>query len=241
MKKIRLIFRLMYQINWVKTVYLNFKMLPLSQAKHLPIVIFGRCKLVDLSGNLVLEGTSKFGRVGIGQKYQLFKVQRGVYEMHIAGTLTFKGRFQFGIDSSLFVGKNAHCILGDMASLGANSELICTKKVVFGDFCRIGTQAYISDSNFHQMKDTITNVLSPKNNEIHLGSHNFISTRVTILGKTRTPSFCTIASNTLLTKDYLSEGVEILLAGIPAVVVRRNVRRDWEGEKEGLEKFLKII
>jgi len=73
-----------------------------------------------------------------------------------------------------------------------------------------------------------------------LGSFNFISNRVSILGKTVTPDYCTVASNTLLNKDYSSFGENIILGGIPAKLVKENIVRDWETEKENLENYLTI-
>ena len=33
------------QLNWVKTLYINFKMLPFADAIKLPIFVYGRCRL----------------------------------------------------------------------------------------------------------------------------------------------------------------------------------------------------
>ena len=55
---------------------------------------------------------------------------------------------------------------------------------------------------------------------------------------TITPNNCTIASNTLCNKDYTTLGENILIGGIPAKLLKEHVSRDWEGEKERLEKNL---
>ena len=33
------------QANWIKTIYLNFRILPFLQALHLPILLFGKTNL----------------------------------------------------------------------------------------------------------------------------------------------------------------------------------------------------
>lgn len=240
-KSLKYLIKLFLKINWLKTLYINFKTLPFKKAKKLPIVVFGRCKFGETSGKITIENDVYFGKIGIGQQYQIFKKGSGKAEFHILGNLIFKGRFQFGIDSNVFIGKHGTCTLGDMASLGGDSTLICTKKITFGDYCRIGTQAYISDSNFHNLKNPITNEVYSMSSDINLGNYNFISTRVSIMGKTLTADNTIVASNTLLLKDYKIHGENIILGGIPAKVVKTNINRDWHGEQKDLETFLKIL
>ena len=61
-----------------------------------------------------------------------------------------------------------------------------------------------------------------------------------ILSKTITPDFCTIASNSLCTKDYTVFGNNILLGGVPAKLLKTHISRDWEGEKSNMDLWLKI-
>ena len=70
--------KLYIQINWIKTIYINFKMLSFYQAKKLPIVIFGKCAFKNLDGKIFLEGKAYFGRIVIGQRYQLFIKEKGI-------------------------------------------------------------------------------------------------------------------------------------------------------------------
>lgn len=236
-KKISLLFK----INWIKTLYLNFKVFSFQDAKKLPIIIFGKCMIGNLDGNLILEGPITFARIVIGQRYQIFVKEKGVSELNFIGDIKFKGRAQFGMDCKIHVDKDAVFTIGDMASLGNNSSLICTKKITMGNFCRIGQEAYITDSNFHQMKNTITGEVYPKSFEISLGNYNFIGTRVSIMGKTKTPDYTTIASSTLINKDFSQCSMNIILGGVPAKIVKNNISRDWDGEKNAIEKYLKII
>jgi hypothetical protein len=70
--------------------------------------------------------------------------------------------------------------------------------------------------------------------------YNFISNRVTILSKTKTPNYCTIASNSLCTKNYSEYGENTLIGGVPAMLIKENISRNWSNEKELLDKWLKI-
>jgi acetyltransferase-like isoleucine patch superfamily enzyme len=206
----------------------------------LPIFFYGKIKFTSISGDIQIEGTIQKGMIGFGQPYELNKAHKGITEVFILGKLTFKGKFQFGKDCFVFVRENANCILGNMASMASSGKLICTEKIVLGDYARCGSETQIIDTNFHDLIDTQTGEKFPKSAPIFIGNYNFISNRVSILKGTQTPNFCTIASNSLCTKDYKTLGENVLIGGIPAKLIRNNISRDWQGEKEQLDDFLTI-
>lgn len=232
--------RFYLKINWYKTVYFNFKMFPFAVAKKLPVYIYEWVKFTDLSGEIVIDAPVKRGMIGIGQPYEMTKRGFGVAELLISGKLIFKGHFQSGRDLLLVVRKDALCELGHMSSIARLGKIICVNKITLGDYARLGSESQIIDTNFHLMYNTETNESFPMTAPITIGSFNFISNRVTILQNTKTPDFCTIASNTLCNKDYTSFGKNILIGGIPAKLLKENISRDWEGERENLEKSLII-
>ena len=121
-----------------------------------------------------------------------------------------------------------------MSSLGRSGTIICTKYIELGDYARIGFNSVVSDSNYHKMIDLETNKILPMNSSIIIGNYNYVGSNVAIQTKTITPNFCTIASFSLCSKDYTNLGENILLAGYPAKLVRNNIVRDWDGEKESL-------
>jgi hypothetical protein len=57
---------------------------------------------------------------------------------------------------------------------------------------------------------------------------------------TRTPDYCTVASNSVCNKDYSTLGNNILIGGIPAKLLRENISRDWESEKALLDRWLMV-
>lgn len=229
-----------YSINWTKTLYFNFKKFSFSTAKKLPVFFYGKVKFNCITGSVEIKGPVKRGMIGFGQAYEMNTVQKGIAEIVLAGKLVFKGRFQFGKDYFVFVSNDAYCELGNMASMGASGKLICTDKIVLGDYARFGSESQIIDTNFHDMIDTETGQISKKSAPIFIGDYNFVSNRVSILKGTKTPDFCTIASNSLCTKDYTYLGHNFLIGGVPAKLIRENISRDWKTEKEQLEAFLTV-
>jgi acetyltransferase-like isoleucine patch superfamily enzyme len=232
--------QLYYSVNWTKTLYFNLKKFPFAIAKKLPVFFYNRVKFTSIKGEIKIEGKIQKGMIGFGQPYEINTLHKGIAEIIILGKITFKGKFQFGKDCLVFVGENATCELGNMASMGSNGKLICTEKIVLGEYARFGSEAQIIDTNFHDMIDTETGVKFKKSAPIFIGNYNFISNRVTIQKGTKTPDFCTIASNSLCAKDYISLGNNVLIGGVPAQLIRNGVSRDWDGEREGLNAFLTI-
>ncbi|WP_245176560.1 acyltransferase [Flavobacterium denitrificans] len=227
-------------VNWTKTLYFNFKKFPFQTAKKLPIFFYKRVKFTSISGEIQIDGKIQKGMIGFGQPYELNTVHRGIAEINIQGKLIFKGKFQFGKDYFLFVGENAVCELGNMSSMASNAKLICLEKVILGNYVRLGAESQIIDTNFHDMIDTVTGEKQQKTGPIFIGNYNFSGSRISIMKNTKTPDFCTIATNSFCNKDYTSLGNTILIGGIPAKLIRTNISRDWEGEKEQLEDFLTI-
>lgn len=215
-------------------------MLPFQQAIKFPVVIFGKCSVQSLTGTIVFKCPIHFGMLGLGQRYEIFKKEKGNAELNIQGTLILHGKAQFGYDYKIFIAKNALLNLGNMASMASQAKIICIQKIVLGHYCRIGSECQLIDTNFHNLKNTQSGEIYKKNADIYLGNYNFISNRVTIMAKTKTADYCTIASNSLCNKNYASFGENILIGGIPANLLKENIVRDWESEKEDLEQYLTI-
>lgn len=213
-------------------------MFPFSTAKKLPVFLYGKVKLADLTGNIDIHAPLKTGMIGFAQPYELNSVHKGTAEIVLRGKIVFKGHVQFGKDYFIHVAENAYAEFGHMASLASSGKIICTKKIVLGDYARIGSESQLIDTNFHQMTDSQTGEKFPISAPIIIGTHNYISNRVSIMQNTCTPSNCTIASNTLCNKDYSNWGENILIGGIPAKLLKENITRNWEEEKELLDKWL---
>ena len=227
-----------WSVNWIKTYYFNYKKFPYSIARKLPVFFYGKVKLSSIKGNIIIDAPIKKAMIGFGQPYELVSRSKRTAQLVLEGTFVFKGHVQFGIDYFIFIAKDAYCELGHLASMASNGKIICKEKIVLGNYARIGSEAQLIDTNFHQMMNTLTGEKYPMTAPIELGNYNFVSNRVTIMQKTKTPNYCTIASNTLCNKDYTKFGENILIGGIPAKLLKENISRDWEGEQERLEDNL---
>ncbi len=238
--KIKYLKDLFIKVNWIKTIYFNFKVFPYEIAVKLPVFFYGKVKFQSLKGLVQIDSPIKRGMIGFGQPYEMNTLHKGIAELFIEGKVIFKGHVQFGKDYFICIKKDAVLEMGNMSSLGTGGKIICMHSIRFGKYTRIGSESQVIDTNFHQMINTKSGELYPISSPIFLGDFNFISNRVTILSKTITPNFCTIASNSLCTKDYTNLGENILIGGVPAKLLKKDISRNWNDEIELMDKWLKI-
>jgi len=227
-----------FSVNWIKTLYFNFKMLPFAQAIQLPFYFYGSVKFSSLKGAVEIEAPIKRGMVGFGQHYEMTSVSKGTGEFIIKGKLIIRGHVQFGKDCFLIVGNNAVLDLHHMAGMASDGKLICTHSITFKTFARIGSACQIIDTDFHQMIHADTGEKYKMTAPIVIGAYNYVGRWTSLMKGTVTPDYCTIASNTLCNKDYLNLGNNILIGGIPAKLLKTKIVRDWEGEHSTMMKNL---
>lgn len=60
MRAVKLLFTLL-QTNLIKTIWFNFKMLPIKKAYKLPIYLYGKVSFRSTSGKIVLPQKSNSG------------------------------------------------------------------------------------------------------------------------------------------------------------------------------------
>ncbi len=230
----------LWKVNWTKTFYFNFKKFPFSVAKKLPVFFYGKVTLTSISGNIQINHPIKTGMIGFGKPYEKFNAYKNIAELNLEGLIVFNGYFQFGKDCQVFVAKNATLSLGNMASLGSEGKIICTTQITLHDFARIGSESRLIDTNSHQMIDLKSGVKLNITETIEIGSHNYIGSCVSIMPGTKTPNYCTVAIHSLLNKDYIAWGENILIGGIPAKLLREHTTRDWKGEEDLFEHLKRL-
>lgn len=232
--------KFLFTINWVKTLYFNFRMLPFNIAIKLPIYFYGSVKFTSLTGTVQIDAPIKRGMIGFGQIFEKMTVAMGIAEINLQGKLVFKGHAHFGKDCIIWIDKGAYCEFGFMGCLGSNVKLFCTDKIVIGSWTGIGYESQIIDTNSHPMKNTLTGEYYALKGQISIGDYNAISNRVSIMPNTKTPNNFVIASNSLCNKDYTSLGENVLIGGVPAKLIKNNYARDWNIEKKLLMNYKRV-
>lgn len=217
------------KLNIWSTIYLNFKMFDFKIAVKLPIYVYGKTDFRDLSGKIIIDAPIKRGMIVIGKKRYIIN-SVPVSTFTIRGTIIFKGEVSLGCGHYIFVSQNATLTIGTEGTLlGAYCKLICFESITIGNRVRMAWEAQLIDSNFHYFEGENT---APLTKPIVLNDNLWIGNRVTIMRGTVLPSNTTVASNSLLNKDYTEYGENILLGGMPAKLLKKNIKRIFDEKIE---------
>lgn len=206
----------------IKTLYFNFKILPIKQAIRLPFDLCGKVRLENLSGRVKLnfdEVTPGMLKIGT-QGSDMFPASETV--VSIEGDITFCGRFVMGMGSSLICRRGGSIVFGDNTIIGARTLLFCEKEIILDDGFLTSWDCQIMDSDTHYIIDMQANSPATSKKEISIGKHVWIGNGVIINKGTKLPSDSIVASRSLCNKNYMAEGTNCVFAGSPAKVVTRN-------------------
>lgn len=233
-------FNLLWKLNWFATFYFNFKMFSFGTAKKFPVFFYGSVKFRALTGEFFIDAPIRTGMIGFGQPFELISRSQGIAEIYLMGKIVCKGHVHFGKDYLVYVGDKAYCEFGHMFGMGSRGKIMCYDKMIFGQYVRVGFESQIIDSNWHQMINLETTERLPLTTPIRLGDFNWIGNRSSIMPKTVTSNYCIVASNSLCNSDYSGLGSNILIGGIPSKLLRQNLTRDWQGEHDEMDEWLKV-
>ena len=100
---------------------------------------------------------------------------------------------------------------------------------------KLNQESQILDSSFHYMLDTEKNEVKRFNGEIIMNDYCWVGNRTTIMKNTITPRYTTVASSSILNRDYTKEIPEkSVIGGVPARLIKKNMSRIYDAEKEAI-------
>jgi len=234
-RKLLKIIRFILSVNWIKTLYFNFKMLSFKEAFKLPVFIYGPLTFSGLRrGKLIIDAPIKINMIQLGVNLEIIKTNAKTAQLTILGNLTFKGNFQTGLDYKIIILPDANLEIGEHSYFGAYTKVIVSGDVHLGKHTRLGFESQIIDTNFHYMLNTETRQIERLAMEpIYIDDYCWIGNRCTIMKGTKTPKYLSVASNSLLNKDYTqSIPYYSIIGGLPAKLLRKNIVRIFEPELE---------
>lgn len=214
--------------NWLAIIYFNFRMLPFKQAVKLPFDFYYKIRFEKLSGKIILQykdlhrGMIKFG----GRGSEMF--ERSTTIIDLKGQVFFNGIVEFGHGSLLRIEENGTIIFGNNVRIGAKSKIFCEDQIEFKDELDFSWECQIFDTNFHNIKNTLTNDLVTKTAPISIGAYNWFGNRVSVMKGTKTPDHFIVASNSLCNKDYSNYPEYSVFGGTPVKQIGSNQKRIFE-------------
>lgn len=205
-----------------KTLRFNFHYFPLKTALKLPVFVSHRTFLRELHGKIMLpeKVNTAMIKIGFGDVgHYDRKRSRSIWQ--VSGTVAFGGKASIGHGSKLSVRGNL--TLGADFNMTAESTIVCTHQISFGNDCLLSWDILIMDTDEHPIinQDGIrTNPDKP----ILVGNHVWIGCKCTLLKGTEIPNNAIVAAGTLLTSAFSGENQ--VIGGNPPAVLKSDVR--WE-------------
>jgi len=225
---------LIFKINWVKTVYINFKTQPLNIAFKFPIVVYGKLKIYSLKGAIKINFPVSMGMIHLGKDMDYFPVSLNPIKLSVYGgsVLIFEGPaiINGGCSVSVWSGEFK---IGKNVILGSGVQIKCETKISIGNFTRIAAWSTIADTNFHFIKDIKTGIVKRSFAPISIGNNCWLNSGTIVTKGVVLPDYCITAQNTFLNKDYSKIcQSNTFLAGSPAKVLSSSVQRIFDNEEE---------
>lgn len=209
-----------------KTIYVNMKCLPFSQAKKLPIYVGRKVKINNLKrGNIKIDSKDirrKMIYIGLTDGPFGLSRRKHTYLNISNGTLLFKG-------NATIAGGGAINITGGTVNIGeyftANANFFLTSKenVEIGSHVLIGWDVTILGDDGHQVLDE-KGIQVNKPREIVIEDKVWIGSKTTILKGAHIGSGNIIGLGSIVGKEILENNT--IIAGNPAKIIVRN--RTWE-------------
>lgn len=228
-------FRTLFRIGIIKTIIVNFRLLPFKHAIKMPIVVTKSIVLENLSGGVNISGPVRFGLVKVGTFNTDFFSWNGSKMMfNIKGNIYLGGRAQIGSGCSIVVDEGAELHIGDNVCIGSNCKIICRNLIKIGNNSRVAWESQILDTNFHFIKNIEDGSVSRRENKVLIGNNNWLGNRSSIMPGTITNDYFIAASNSLCNRDYTNLPKYSLVGGSPAKLLKTNVVRVLDKEEKEL-------
>ncbi len=219
-------FNNLFRTNWLATLKLNIKLLPWSQACHLPIWVEGPLRIeIGETARVVLPKDAEKGMIRFGSRHETYRAEAGKAQFSIFGTWNVNGKIRIGLDSCLYIHRKATLTTGRDIFIARDSQIECAEKVNIGNNVLAG-EIYLCDSAGHEV--THGQEAQPMTRPITIGDGCYFGFRTMVLRGANIPPHCVIGSGAVCTKDYAAKNPEghLLLAGIPAEVKAVDVTPD---------------
>lgn len=131
------------------------------------------------------------------------------------------GKATFGHGSRICVTKEGTLKLGNNFCNTAMMTLVCAKEITIGDNVVTSWNTLVMDTDWHNVEDTITHEVKPKEKAINIGNNVWLCTRSVVLKGSIIPNGCIVGANAVVTKMYNQENIAIV--GNPCCVAKGQI------------------
>lgn len=214
------------RVNICKTLLINFMAFPFKTAIKFPILIYGPCKISNLSGKINID--EKCVRRGI-LKIGICDASRSFFSksyLRITGVLNIYGQVVKRRGGSIFIGDNSTLDLYDEAYIGDNVTIIVQDHVTIGKSVRIANDVLIMDSDFHYVLNMNNGVVKDNHAPVFVGDNCWIGGSCVIKKGTKLPKGTILTGPfSMVSKDYSHIPEYSIIGGCPAKPISSGFRR----------------
>lgn len=219
--------------RYLYSLWFNFRHFPWEIAKNLPIVFFkGAYAEISGQGKIVLTDSFIEGNkhVMVGSEVKDFDYQCEKTYLHVEGTLTFDGYVNIRRGAMIDVCGNMS--FGNDCRVSSRARIRAYNSITIGKTVRIAHESQIFDTNFHYSENIHNPQYNPCSSPIRIGSYCWIGNRTTISKGTILPDHTTVASNSLVARDYSDLPPYSVIGGMPAKLLKSDFTRVWDKKRE---------
>ena len=208
-------------LNIAKTIYFNYRYLPLREAVFLPIKVrWGICTKLNRGDIIFNHGTRlKYGIVRFGfsgtpfisQNYKSNIIISGNGKLILGNNVTISEGFNIYINS-------AKLIIQNNTYINKNVLIQCENGIKIHENALLGWNVNIRDTDGHKL----TNDNKDKSFEIHIGKNVWVASDAFLMRGTRLSNGSVVGTRSLVLGLQLTEE-KCLVVGSPAIVKKRNV------------------
>lgn len=137
------------------------------------------------------------------------------------GEIIVKGRVELGAGSR--ISNKGSLVFGNGVHFTANADIICHKKIVFGDGALVSWDCLFMDTDFHKiysLDDVYKNEQLNQNDSILVGQNVWIGCRCTILKGSNISKNSIISAGAIICKQY--EEKNIIIGGL-GKILKKNI------------------
>ncbi|MBP9993442.1 MAG: acyltransferase [bacterium] len=214
--------------NWIKTIWFNFKHLPLKQAVCLPIFISYHTRIkCDRKSLIIIDlqkvmGGGRIGMVKLGYEnmpVQVVKANPLSLCLKEQSSITFKGFCVISAGTQIYLYKGASLSIGENTRIGMNVKIYSKKSITIGDYCTFGWDSQVVDTDFHDVINVQNGEKHTQSKEIVIGDRCWICSNCSIKKGTILPDDVIVGSNSLCNKVYDVPKYS-LIGGTPAKLLK---------------------
>lgn len=227
LRKIRLAAKYLHNIGIINTLRANFTLLPLSDAVKLPILVFrGTELIIAKTAKITFKCPIRFGLLRLGA-IDALQIPRGSHSyISLSGGVIICGSTRYGYNAKLIVNRGATLSFGGDNVVNHDSHILAHNKITLDYGARVGWNVQICDSAFHYVD--VNGTVSAKTKPVTIGRQAWVSSFCNVTRGAVLPDFSVLSTCSLLNKDYSQAGTRLLIAGIPAKIIKTGVSRIME-------------